>query len=395
MNKKIILIALLSAWWKAQAQQKDSLPATPLPDKTEIQALWSYYTQEGDHSAVTGGAGTEKLQVQMAMLKGKHRITPRKTIFWNAGCDFITSASTDNIDFVRSSASYKDQRANGMIGYGYTDRKQTEWQVSAGASMESDYLSYPLKASVALPKKNKQQWQFKAEFAFDDLRWGRLNPDYQRPVTVVYPKELRYRQWYDTYRRTSGTLIVAHHSDINLKTTLSLYGSFALQEGLLSTPFHRIYFNNDSVAVEQLPETRIKLAFSGELRRFAGHHYIAKTSASIYSDNYGINAMSLEEDLSRKIRPGFYLGPFFRVYGQTASKYFAKKGAHIPGEHHYTSDYDLSEFYAVQAGFSLQLYPAGNVFKVLPVTMINFRGSYYHRSDGLHFLTTSLLITIK
>lgn len=395
MKKKIILIALLSVWWKAQAQQKDSLPATPLPDKTEIQALWSYYTQDGDHSAVTGGTGTEKLQVQMATLKGRHRMTPRKTIFWNAGCDFITSASTDNIDFVRSSASYKDQRVTGMIGFSYTDRQQTEWQVSAGASMESDYLSYPVTASVAFPKKKNHQWQFNAAFAFDDLRWGRLNPDYKRPVTVVYPKELRYRQWYDTDRRTSGTFIAAHHQDINAKTTLSLYGSLALQQGLLSTPFHRIYFNNDSVAVEQLPSLRIKFAFSGEVRRFIGNHFISKTSAGIYTDNFGINALSLEEDISRKLRPGFYLGPFIRLYGQTASLYFAKTGEHLPDEQHYTSDYDLSEFFSAQAGLSLQLYPAGKLFNLFPVSKINFRGSYYQRSDGLHYLTTSLLLTLK
>lgn len=153
MKKKIILIALLSCWWKAQAQQKDSLPATPLPDKTEIQALYSFYTQDGEHSAVTGGEGTEKLNVQAVSLKGKHRLTKRKTITWNAGCDFITSASTDNIDFVRSSASYKDQHVSGSVGFGYATRKETMFQLQAGASMESDYLSYAIKAAVTLPKK--------------------------------------------------------------------------------------------------------------------------------------------------------------------------------------------------------------------------------------------------
>ena len=394
MKKKIILIALLSFWWKAQAQQKDSLQAIPLPDKTEVQALYSFYTQDGEHSAVTGGEGTEKLNVQAVSLKGKHRLTTRKTITWNAGCDFITSASTDNIDFVRSSASYKDQRVSGSIGFGYATRKETTFQLQAGASMESDYLSYPIKAAIVLPKKNKRQWIFSTDLAFDDLRWGRLNPDYKRPVTVVYPKELRYRQWYDTYRRFSATFNAALHLDINRKTNLSLYASAAIQEGLLITPFHRIYFSNDSVGVEQLPSERKKFAASGELRTFIGNT-ISKTSLGGYTDNFGINALNLEQELVRKIKPGVYLGPFIRGYAQTASIYFDRIRKHAFENEYYTSDNDLSAFISWQAGLTVDLYPVKRLLRFFPVNRVGWRASYYQRSDGLYYLSTSLLFTLK
>lgn len=212
---------------------------------------------------------------------------------------------------------------------------------------------------------------------------------------MVYPKELRYRQWYDTYRRFSATVISSLHIDVNQKTNLSLYTSVAVQRGLLSTSFHRIYFSNDSLAVEQLPTERYKFSAAGELRTFIRQNNISRTSLSLYADNFGIKAISIEEELLRKIRPGIYIGPFARGYAQSASRYFDKIRKHTFGSEYYTSDFDLSAFLSWQAGISLDLYPVKRWLHFFPVSRIGLRGSYYQRSDGLYYISSALLFTLK
>ncbi|MDZ7849015.1 MAG: hypothetical protein U5L96_21110 [Owenweeksia sp.] len=61
--------------------------------------LLSLYTQDGQHSAVTGGNGTEKLQVYSAQFHSVNTINEKHRWLLNFGADFISSASTDRIDF--------------------------------------------------------------------------------------------------------------------------------------------------------------------------------------------------------------------------------------------------------------------------------------------------------
>ena len=63
----------------------------------EIDILSAYYNQDGQHSPVTGGRGTEELtdissSIIINIPKGKYLYNV------NLGTDNITSASTDNID---------------------------------------------------------------------------------------------------------------------------------------------------------------------------------------------------------------------------------------------------------------------------------------------------------
>ena len=69
--------------------------------KTDIELLYNHYVQDGSNSAVTGGIGTEKLIVYAPAIKVSHK--SKQNIFsLNAGADIISSASTDNIDFIVS-----------------------------------------------------------------------------------------------------------------------------------------------------------------------------------------------------------------------------------------------------------------------------------------------------
>src|ERR1700704_4274178 len=116
MKIKYLFIGMLSAALAVKAQEPDSVFQKKNISKTDIQLLFSYYSQDGNNSAVTGGIGTEKLSVYAPNLSAVHS-RGKNTIKLDGGVDVITSASTDNIDFVKSSASYKDDRVYSHAGY--------------------------------------------------------------------------------------------------------------------------------------------------------------------------------------------------------------------------------------------------------------------------------------
>lgn len=394
--KKIWLFAgLFFTWFATFSQKNDTTFTKKKLTETEVQVLFSYYTQEGKHSAVTGGTGTEKLQVYAPNLTISQRYNSLNTVSVNAGVDIISSASTDKIDFVVSSASVVDARGYSTFGYNRAFKK-SGFAVGGtfGFSLESDYYSTGTGLSAKHTNKSKSReitLDFQANF--DDLRWGRVNPDYQKPVKLIYPKELRYREWYDTYKRNSYTLGVGIYQVINQRNAIEFYPGITYQKGLLATPFHRVYFNDGTaLRVENLPSERIKTLIGIQLNSFIGSGWILRSYYRFYYDNFGISAHTLNFDSPVKINATYTLTPFVRLYTQTESAYFKAYAEHTGSEIYYTSDYDLSAFNSIKLGLGLRYAPylkskKGNIFNEL-----NIRYAFYQRSDGLHAHMVSLLV---
>ena len=178
----------------------------------------SYYTQDNDHSAVTGGQGTEDLQVYATKVSVDHQSDSSNAFHFEAGVDVITSASTDNIDFVKSSASRVDARTHVNTGY---IRRFKGPGITAGVngslSIESDYTS--LGTGVFLSKldlSKTKEISLALQMFFDDLRWGRLHDGH--PEKLIYPVELRTKEWFDHYRRDSYNLELGYYLLINKRT---------------------------------------------------------------------------------------------------------------------------------------------------------------------------------
>jgi hypothetical protein len=376
------------------AQSPDTtLKKTKLLD-TDIAIVMSYYDQDGNHSAVTGGIGTEELTVFATGAYVSHDLDTNNRLLINLGIDVITSASTDNINFNVSSASYKDNRIWISVGYEQRFRKS---RIDAGlmpsASMESDYLSFGLNAWISYSDKLKtNRFNFSFQSYFDDLRWGRLNPDFRRPVTLVYPAELRDTAWFDIYMRYSYTFAFEYQHDINQRMAISIAPGFALQNGLLSTPFHRVYFSgHEKAVVENLPRNRTKFYLALQFNWFVGKRLVLNPNYRFYIDDFGIRSHTFSLDIPIKLSLRWSLVPFGRIYTQTASIYFNPFDENIETDEFYTSDYDLSRFNSYKLGLGLSFAPfawMGN--SNAQFKEISIRYSYYWRTDGLyaHIIST-------
>src|SRR5258706_9631678 len=86
----------------------------------EVNFVSGYYNQDGNHSAVTGGIGTEKLtdiantiDLKLSKLNSKGN---KHSLSFELGVDTYTSASSDNISPL-TSASRHDTRIYPSLSY--------------------------------------------------------------------------------------------------------------------------------------------------------------------------------------------------------------------------------------------------------------------------------------
>jgi len=385
---------LMTLPFSGESQTLDSTLEKMQLLNTDIALVLSYYSQDGDHSAVTGGIGTEKLTVFATSAAVGIDLDTNDRLLVNLGIDVITSASTDNIDFNVSSASYLDNRVWISAGYEHNfSKRRIQAGILPSASMESDYLSFGVRAWVGYINKHQtSRYSFSFQTYFDDLRWGRLNPEFREPITLVYPAELRDTAWFDIYMRYSYVFSFDFQHDINQRMALSIVPGFALQNGLLSTPFHRVFFKGHTVAVvENLPRKRAKFYLALQLNWFVGKRLILKPYYRFYIDDFGISAHTIEADFPIKISPQLSMVPFGRIYTQIAAKYFNPFQENLESSKYYTSDYDLSKFNSYKVGLGLSYVPFAWLGKSnTQFKEFSFRYSYYWRTDGLyaHIIST-------
>ncbi len=377
------LVCCLLSFGALSAQ--DSLYQKEVVLTSDINLLLSYYDQDGIHSAVTGGTGTEKLEVYAIDLSTRTVNSSGDALLLNIGVDIISSASTDNIDFEVSSESILDQRIHIVVGYEKALKKNQFVGADISYSIESDYTSRGIglwyqKFNAA----NTRRLSFNFKAYFDDLRWGRLSEPYFVPEKLIYPEELRYQEWFDIHNRYSFNLSMGYEMDLNRKMNLSFYPSLAYQQGLLSTTFHRVYFaTNNDLRVENLPRQRTQGAIGTQLNSFIGRRTILRSFYQYYMDEFGINSHTLKVELPYKLNANVSVAPFGRIYQQKAVRYFKPYAQHSVDQEYYTSDYDLSAFWSSQVGLDLSLTLTGKKTRKYAAKAVNFRYSYYNRSDGL------------
>ncbi|MEW4925069.1 DUF3570 domain-containing protein [Algibacter sp. 2305UL17-15] len=392
MNKKLLMVGSLAfIQLMARAQAKENAVKERV-SKTEIEMVYNHYLQDGDNSAVTGGVGTERLTVYGPSFTLK-RTWQKHALSFNIGADVISSASTDNIDAIMSSASRLDTRTYGFTTYERTlEKSKMSIYGGIGFSIESDYFSFGSK--IGLVKEDTERLAtYSAQFQMfiDDLRWGRLDDDHNGPEKLIYPSELRFKEWYDVSKRNSFNLKLGYSKIINKKTILGVYPELTYQEGLLETPFHRVYFSDGMLGVEQLPNERWKGALALKLNSFVLGNLILKNGLQGYADNFGILGFSMENETVIKLKPELQLLPNFRFYTQKASKYFDEFMQHDSADAFFTSDFDLSNFQTYNAGLGLKVIPHNNIKRKSILNTMVFRYNFMYRSNGLraHIISIS------
>lgn len=344
----------------------------PNSEEVEINILSGYYDQDGNHSPVTGGIGTEKLNDFANTIIINVPLDKANSIGLFGGADAYSSASTDNIDSNVSSASSDDVRGYGTISYNHKNLNRNEiYGLRAGFSKEYDYISFS--AGFSLTKEwneGNTELNFTGQ-AFLDQWLGKENVT--DPTGLIYPEMWLLPFIYgDNYflqsnKRNSfnGQLFLSQV--ITTRLQLGLSAEIIYMNGLLSTPFHTVYFKdkeNWEMDIERLPSSRIKLPLGVRANWFPLEFLVLRSYYRYYTDDFGINAHTAEIEASLKLTPSLTLSPFYRYHSQTAAKYFSPYKEQIFTAYHsednnvyYTSDYDLSALNSHKFGIGVKYAP--------------------------------------
>lgn len=418
----ILLILSISILSAQEVTNDQSAYKKRVLESTEIDILFSFYEQDGVNAAVTGGHGTEELTDLASSIIVAIPLNDDDVLSITANISAYTSASSSNVDpfdgdqaadpFVASSgASGSDVWTNGIASYSHSsDNRNRVWSANVSFSSEYDYVSFGFGGSYTMLFNDKNTELSLHGNVFVDS-WS-----------LIYPKELRpfqeggsglddplfkeyeiignpdydpsFTEISDEGRNSYSTGL--NFSQILLERLVGLLSAdVVLQNGLLSTPFQRVYFNDvdDSFIenfhladdIERLPDSRLKMAIGGRLNYFVNHRISIRTYYRYYFDDWGISSHTASIELPIKISDKFTLYPSYRFYNQTAADYFAPYNEHHTTDEYYTSDYDLSKFQANNYGIGItytDIFTKGHIWK-FGIKSIDLKYNNYSRKGGL------------
>ncbi|MPQ46272.1 DUF3570 domain-containing protein [Marinifilum sp. N1E240] len=374
---------------------------------TEVNFLFNYYEQDGDHSPVTGGIGTEELDNVAPSFVVHVPLDSLSSLDVNFGVDIYSSASTDNIDYFetdhKSSASSMDARIHFNAAYSHTLAKSgNAYSILGGASVEYDVTSFHAGGSYTFNSKDQNR-SLTIDGLFMNDTWN-----------LLYPVEVRGTAKANLSDDTRTTLKFGlSYSQVINKRLQALFSIEAVsQSGLLSTPFHRVFFDDANINddmntlrglsnVEKLDDNRLKIPISMRWNYYLSDFMRLKTFYRFYTDSWGITAHTASVELPMMVSPSFIVSPFFRYHTQTAADDFYEFGeaSATNTPEFYTSDYDLSDVTSYKVGVGFQYSPVmgiGNFKspfrknKTAQFKSIGLRAAYYDRSDGLNAWLVSL-----
>jgi Protein of unknown function (DUF3570) len=470
MKIKIILLFLLFGLNAFSQQATDSIQFKKrVLESTEVDFLLSYYTQDGFKSAVSGGIGSEKLTDLASNIVVAMPLNDDAVLTVDLGISAYSSASSSNINpfnatgasggggdddddddrrafaaapiaspygtpwQASSGASKSDQLSAVTINYAHSsDSRNFIWNADVSFSNEYDYTSVGFGGGIAQLFNDKNtEISLKTNVYLDQWRpiyptelheyskYGSnfLNQGYFAGVTVINQNGQATGNYLPTtfetinsVNRNSYSASVGLSQVLSKKLQISVFFDVLQQQGLLSTPYHRIYFadkanfyigqaqfiteyeseNNAGVYkladdIERLPDSRFKLPIGARLNYYINERFVLRTFYRYYSDNWDIQSHTANIELPIKLSDRFTFFPLYRFYTQIQSKYFAPYETHLSTDKFYTSDPDLATFDSNQFGFGVNytdIFTGAKIWK-FGLKNIDFRFNHYQRSDNL------------
>ena len=393
MKKIVITVAALVMCLNVAKAQNDSTSNRKLKID-EVNFITSYYHQDGNNSAVTGGIGSEKLDdfgnsidLQLSRFDKKNN---KHTFGVELGIDVYSSASSDKIDPTTiSSASSKDVRISPSLNYLKENAKNnTALGGGVSFSQQFDYISIGANVLFAKATKDKNR-EFSAKASVFLDTWSVILPVELRNIET----DFKYKQG-DNAPRNSYNLALGLSQVVNQRLQVSILTDIGYQTGLLGTAYQRVYFgdNGNNAYSEKLPDNRFKLPVGLRANYFLGDKFILRSFYRFYTDSWNLTAHTAELEIPYKITPFVSVAPFYRFYSQSGVDYFKPYKEHLLSDNSefYTSDYDLSKFTSHLFGLNFRMVSANGLMGVKKLNVVELRYSYYNRSTDL----TSHLITL-
>lgn len=297
----IYFLVLMPFVVAAQGKKDSTMYKKRVLDGTEVDLLTSFYTQDGDNAAVTGGIGTEKLNDFAANLKVSIPLNDDDILTIDGTVSAYTSASSSNLNpfsgaskgddddeedddddyravtgasqgspwVASSGASKNDVWINGIVGYSHSsDNRNNIVNADVSFANEFDYTSFGggagfvhlfneknteinLSAKVFLDAWNPQ---YPTEIKTYVKEGGDLNGGFFNGVDILTQSGIPIdKNGTDVWSPVNNTLVddksrntysfsIGFSQILSKRLQMALFGDFVLQRGWLANPMQRVYF---------------------------------------------------------------------------------------------------------------------------------------------------------
>jgi hypothetical protein len=369
----------------------------------DVNIVSGYYSQSGDHSPVTGGIGTQQLtdiSNTITLKMANWDISGHKHSYeLELGIDHHSAASSA---FVSKTGASKKGGTRIYPSYTYkveNEEKRTSFGIGASYSHEYTYVSYG--GNIQFSKKSKdnnREFDAKAHVYLDRVKM--VEPSELRPVPTVVVTSASgsgsgSKSSIPTSARNTFDASLSLSQVVSKRMQVALLADGVAQTGYLGLPFYRVYFNDGSVHIENMPGTRLKLPVGIRLNYFLGDKLIIKTYYRFYTDSWGVTSHTASLETPFKITPFISISPFYRYYIQKAANFFGAYETHTAAEKYYTSNYDYSAFSSGYEGLNLRIAPPKGVFGAKDFSALEIRYGHYRQTTGLLANNISFNLTFK
>jgi hypothetical protein len=373
----------------------------------EVNFVSSYYWQNGDHSAVTGGIGSEKVTdiangLDLNFVWTNHN-NNKNTLVAGLGFDYHTAASQAYVSKTGASSPSGTRLYPSLDWTVENSKTGNTFGVGAYVSDEYNYksLGADLHYSVKTDDKNGE-FTAKLQGYFDH-------------VTLIYPSEFvplsissmynsdngnhhgsnGHRDNFGSSPRETYSAAFSYSQIINSRLQIAFLADVVGQNGYLGLPFHRVYFTNGKDTIEKLPSSRYKLPLGVRLNYFLGDNVILRSYYRYYLDNWGVRSNTANLEMVYKISPFLSISPFYRFYNQSAARYFAPYEVHNASDPYYTSNYEFSKFNSQFYGVGFRIAPPTGVFGMKNLHELEIRYGHYSQTTDLVSNVVSLNLGFK
>jgi len=385
----------------------------------EINFVSSYYTQNGDHSAIQGGIGSEKVTDLANGIELKFiaydPLRRKNTLTAGIGLDHHTAASQAWVSKTGASRTGGTRIYPSLQWERENEQKGTRFGLGASYSSEYNYHSIGLQTDLGLKTKHNGEFGLKLSAYFDQVKLirpsefnttdtitntsgGTTSYTTASGRTVTLSAGGTYVSDGETSipssPRNTYTASLSFNQIINTRLQGALLLDVVAQNGYLGLPFHRVYFKDGADSVENLPSTRFKLPVGLRLNYFLGDRVVLRSYYRFYTDDWGIRSHTASLEVPIKLTPFFSISPFYRYYTQTPSKYFAPYETHTESQTYYTSNYALAAFSSQFFGADIRLSPPDGIAHTHLATL-ELRYGHYTQSTDLVSDVISLNLTFK
>jgi hypothetical protein len=288
MKNILLLLCLFSitfSFSQEQSQDSSKVYKKRVLEKIEVDFLTSYYSQDGDNAAVTGGIGTEEMTDLATDIVVSIPLNDDDVLTISAEVSAYTSASSSNLNpfdndnssgvtgspWIESTGdSRKDTWINGNFSYSHSsDDRNKIWSANLNFAVEYDYTSTGVGGSYTwLFNEKNTEFGIKGNAFFDtwnpftpieldafrnnqNLNFGLLGnlnildqngniidkngPNVWNPLSTVL---------VDNKNRNTFVFSLSFSQILNKNAQISFFADLIQQDGWLSSPLQRVYFGD-------------------------------------------------------------------------------------------------------------------------------------------------------